>query len=126
MRALKELQDKAEETLQASLAQQKEAEEDDAKNYRNLTSENDADDLDERRSDMSDPAEDNEMSDEVKKIIQERMQETAKEKEDQFVDHSGMYMEQFKNNFGQIESRNSVGKTQGRESIGRRNKPIDS
>lgn len=125
MRALKELQDKAEETLQASLAKQKEAEEADAKNYRQLSSEINADDLDERRSDMSDP-EDNQMSDEVKKIIEERMQETAKEKEDQFVDHSDMYMERFKNNFGQIESRNSVGKIQGRESIGRRNKPIDS
>ena len=55
------------------------------------------------------------MSDDVKKIIEERMKETAKQKDDQFVDHSDMYMAQFKNNFGQMESRNSVG----RQSIGK-------
>ena len=52
------------------------------------------------------------MPSEVKKMMEERMKETQQEK---FVDHTDMYIDQFKSNFSQNESRNYVG----RQSVGK-------
>ena len=60
--------------------------------------------------------EDLQMPESVKKILEQRMEETAKDKQQQF-NPSDMSLDQFKKNFGQQESRNSASRS---------NKPIQT
>ena len=56
------------------------------------------------------------MPEEVKKIVQERLKETSKDK-DSSNSKTDMYLEDFKRNFGAMESRNAANRS---------NKPIAS
>ena len=56
------------------------------------------------------------MPEEVKKIVQERLKQTSKEK-DNTTAKTDMYLEDFKKNFGAMESRNAANRS---------NKPIAS
>ena len=67
--------------------------------------------------DLDDQDDTTDMPNEVKKIVQQRLQETAKEKEQAF-DPSDMYLDDLKRNFGSVMLMDS------RNTASRSNKPI--